>query len=69
VSNKPADALTVAYYAEREIADLRERNALHAEIERLRVWLTAIGNLADVDADERGWMVDHALSGKPAPNG
>lgn len=28
---------TLAYYAERELADLAERNALHAEIDRLRM--------------------------------
>lgn len=38
-----------------------------AEIRRLRGWLTAIGNLTDVEADERSWMVRDALAGKPAP--
>lgn len=34
---------------------------------RLRGWLAAIGNLTDVEADERSWMVRDALAGKPAP--
>ncbi len=35
------------------------------EIERLRAAIQTIGDLADVDADERGWMSVHALAGKP----
>lgn len=37
------------------------------EIRRLRAWLGAIGGLADVDADNRGWMSEHALKGLKAP--
>lgn len=37
------------------------------EIERLRGWLAALGDLADVDADNRGWMVRDALAGARAP--
>jgi hypothetical protein len=44
------------------------RQDMRPEIDRLRAWLTAIGNLADVDADERGWMVRDALAGKAAPD-
>lgn len=38
-----------------------------AEIERLRAWLAEIGSLADVEADERSWMVRWALEGKTIP--
>ena len=34
---------------------------------QLRRWLEAIGNLADVDADNRGWMMRDALAGLSAP--
>lgn len=38
-----------------------------AELNRLSGWLKAIGDLPDVDADSRGWMVKSALAGEPAP--
>lgn len=46
----------------------KEIQRIQTAIDRLRAWLTAIGNLADVDADERGWMVEYALAGKAAPD-
>lgn len=40
---------------------------LEAENRRLRGWLEAIGNLADADAGDRGWMVRNALRGDEPP--
>lgn len=37
------------------------------ENERLRAWIRAIGNLPDVDADNRSWMAAAALKGQPVP--
>ena len=52
-------ASTCAYAADlKRIAD---------EIECLRAWISAIGNLSDVNADERSWMARDALAGLPAP--
>ena len=37
------------------------------EIERLRRWIQLIGDLADMEADNRGWMARDALRGDPIP--
>ncbi|HTI81782.1 MAG TPA: hypothetical protein VL614_15140 [Acetobacteraceae bacterium] len=42
-------------------------HAMADEITRLRAWITAIGELPDVDADNRDWMARCALDGDPAP--
>lgn len=38
------------------------------EIERLRLWVVAIGSLPDLDADNRSWMAAHALNGRRPPD-
>lgn len=38
-----------------------------AEITRLRRWIEVIGQLPDIDADDRGWMSLSALRGEPVP--
>ena len=37
------------------------------EIERLRLWIAAIGSLPDVDAGNCAWMAAHALNGRQPP--
>lgn len=37
------------------------------EIERLRLWIAAIGGLSDVDADDRSWMAAQAMNGRQPP--
>lgn len=60
----PADPKTVAYYVEREMADLRERNALLAEIERLRAALREIARLNYTNHNWAPGMATRALGGK-----
>ncbi len=38
-------------------------DAVIAEVERLRRWLKKIGELPDIDADNRGWMAKQVLRG------
>lgn len=60
----PADPKTGAYYVGREVADLRERNALLAENERLREALRDISRLNHTNYNWAPGMATRALGGK-----
>jgi hypothetical protein len=72
-TTKPVNVETVAYYVEREMKDLLERNALLEEIEMLRKALRPLAHIAElVDSgarrmsDDTGlWTRNSTVDGEP----